>query len=112
MRHENPLTKKKAKESRIIRTTSDVIIRRCRMVLRVVAAQHENKFIFNLMAESFSKLNEFDDVGNLEMVSRPLDFRTIDLRLDAGSYGDSHESFIEDVHEVCHKKERTYCDTF
>ncbi|KAI3795987.1 hypothetical protein L1987_38648 [Smallanthus sonchifolius] len=100
VRNENPHTKKKAKESRIIRTISDVIIKRFRMVLRVVAAQDENKFFFNLMAESFLKLNEFDDVGNLEMVSRPLDFRTIDLRLDAGSYGDSHESFIEDVREV------------
>ncbi|KAI3731469.1 hypothetical protein L1987_62657 [Smallanthus sonchifolius] len=100
VRNENPLTKKKTKESGVIRTVSDVIIKRCRMVLRAVAAQDENKFFFNLMAESFLKSNESDDDGNLEMVSRPIDFRTIDLRLDAGSYGDSHESFIEDVREV------------
>ncbi|KAL8269079.1 hypothetical protein R6Q59_002877 [Mikania micrantha] len=99
VRNENPLTKKKAKESRSIRTISDVIMKQCRMVLRAVAAQDENKFFFNLLSESFLKLNDFDDIGNLE-VSRPLDFRTIDLRLDAGSYGDSHESFIEDVREV------------
>ncbi|KAI7725684.1 hypothetical protein M8C21_000094 [Ambrosia artemisiifolia] len=100
VRKENPLTRKKTKESRVIRTVSDVIIKRCRMMLRDVAAQDENKFFFNLMAESFLKSNEFDDDGNLEIISRPLDFRTIDLRLDAGSYGGSHESFVEDVREV------------
>nr|GEZ98676.1 methyl-CpG-binding domain-containing protein 9 [Tanacetum cinerariifolium] len=48
------------------------------------------------------KPNDPDDVGVLgypTMVSRPFDFRTIDLRQAAGFYV-SHQSFIEDVHEV------------
>ncbi|KAI3497704.1 hypothetical protein L1887_33196 [Cichorium endivia] len=92
VRDETPLTKKKVKESRVVRTVSDVIIKRCRMVLRAVAVEDENKAFFG-----FIKPNEFDDVAT---VSRLLDFRTIDLRLDAGFYDDSHESFIEDVREV------------
>lgn len=104
MRNENPVTKTKAKESRVVRTISDVIIKRCRMVLRAAAAADENKCIFGLMTESLLKANGPDDVGNSATVSRPLDFRTIDLRLDAGFYDHSHESFIEDVHEVCQKR--------
>ncbi|GJZ89972.1 bromodomain-containing protein [Tanacetum coccineum] len=88
---ENHVVKKEVKESFVVKKVSDVIIKRCRMVLRSVAAQDENKIVFGLMAESLLKPDEF---------SRLLDFRTIDLRLDAGFYGGSHESFIEDVHEV------------
>ena len=40
-------------------------------------------------------------LGSPAMVSRPLDFRTIDLRLAVGAYGGSHEAFLEDVREVC-----------
>ncbi|XP_024988159.1 methyl-CpG-binding domain-containing protein 9-like isoform X2 [Cynara cardunculus var. scolymus] len=100
VRELNPLTKKKAKESRVVRTLYDVIMRRCRMVLRSVAAEDENRAFFILMAESLFKRNESCDGGHPAPVSRPLDFRTIDLRLDAGCYGGSHESFIEDVREV------------
>ncbi|KAJ0815412.1 putative histone acetyltransferase chromatin regulator PHD family [Helianthus annuus] len=112
VRKENPLTRKKTKESRVIRTVSDVIMKRCRMVLRDVAAQDGNKFFFSLMAESFLKTNESDDDGNLELISRPLDFRTIDLRLDAGSYNGSHESFIEDVREVMQNLRIKYTNKF
>lgn len=48
--------------------------------------------------------NDNDDKGLLgfpAMVSRPLDFRTIDLRLAVGAYGGSNEAFLEDVQEVC-----------
>ncbi|KAI3720305.1 hypothetical protein L6452_21221 [Arctium lappa] len=108
VREQNPLTKKKAKESRVVRTLSDVIMRRCRMVLRSVAAEDENRAFFNLMAESLFKRNESCDVGHPAIVSRPLDFRTVDLRLDAGCYGASHESFIEDVREVWRNLRITY----
>nr|GEX27894.1 methyl-CpG-binding domain-containing protein 9-like [Tanacetum cinerariifolium] len=46
--------------------------------------------------------DDLDDAGVLgypTMVSRRLDFRTVDLRLAAGFYV-SHESFIDDVHET------------
>ncbi|CAH1424256.1 unnamed protein product [Lactuca virosa] len=100
VRDETPLTKKKVKESRVVRTVSDVIIKRCRMVLRAVAAEDENKAFFGFM-----KPNEFDDVVT---VARRLDFRTIDLRLDAGFYDHSHQSFIEDVREVWENLRITY----
>nr|XP_043612564.1 methyl-CpG-binding domain-containing protein 9-like [Erigeron canadensis] len=100
VRTENPQTQKKSKESHDVRTVSDVIMKRCRMVLRAVAAENTNKSIFGPMAESLLKPHEFDDVASTATVSRPLDFRIIDLRLDAGFYGYSHESFIEDVREV------------
>jgi len=35
------------------------------------------------------------------MVSRPLDFRTIDIRLAMGAYRGSLEAFLDDVQEVC-----------
>ncbi|KAL4586920.1 hypothetical protein LXL04_011568 [Taraxacum kok-saghyz] len=103
VRDETPLTKKKVKESRVVRTVSDVIIKRCRMVLRAVAVAEDvenNKAFFGFM-----KPNEFDDLVTL---SRRLDFRTIDLRLDAGFYDDSHQSFIEDVREVWENLRKIY----
>lgn len=112
MKNENPLTKKKSKESRNVKTFSDAIIKRCRMVLRSVAAQDENKTCFGFMAESLLKANVSYDVGNPATVSRPLDFRTVDLLLDAGFYGDSHESFIEDVREVCQKNKLSHQHIF
>lgn len=106
VRVENPQqkpTEKKEKEKSCVTTLSDAIMKRCRIVLRSVAAADEDRVFFNLLAKPFLKPNYFDDEGVLgypAMVSRPLDFRTIDLRLAAGFYVTSHESFIEDVREV------------
>lgn len=106
VRVENPQqkpTEKKEKEKSGVRTLSDAVMKRCRMVLRSVAAADDDRVFFNLLAKTFLKPNDPDDAGVLgypAMVSRPLDFRTIDLRLAAGFYVTSHESFIEDVREV------------
>ncbi|KAE9620087.1 putative histone acetyltransferase [Lupinus albus] len=62
------------------------------------------RFFCNLLGRKLINCSDNDDEGFLgspAMVARPLDFRTIDLRLAAGAYGGSHEAFFEDVHEVC-----------
>ena len=106
MRVENPQqkpTEKKEKEKSGVKTLSDAVMKRCRIVLRSVAAADDDRVFFNLLSKTFLKPNDPDDAGVLgypAMVSRPLDFRTIDLRLAAGFYVNSHESFIEDVREV------------
>lgn len=107
MRVENPQQKpiieKKEKEKSGVRTLSDAVMKKCRIVLRCVANADEDRIFFNLLAKTNLKPNDPDDTGVLgypAMVSRPLDFRTIDLRLAAGFYVTSHESFIEDVREV------------
>ncbi|KAI3733521.1 hypothetical protein L6452_12964 [Arctium lappa] len=116
VRVENPQqkpTEKKEKEKSGVRTLSDAVMKRCRMVLRSVAAADDDRVFFNLLAKTFLKPNDPDDAGVLgypAMVSRPLDFRTIDLRLAAGFYVTSHESFIEDVREVWQNLRIAYRD--
>ncbi|XP_071685703.1 methyl-CpG-binding domain-containing protein 9 isoform X2 [Rutidosis leptorrhynchoides] len=113
---ENPQpkpTEKKEKEKSVVTTVSDAVMKQCRVVLRTVANADEDRVFFNLLAKPFLKPNDFDDEGVLgypAMVSRPLDFRTIDLRLAAGFYATSHESFIEDVREVWQNLRIAYHD--
>lgn len=79
-------------------------MKQCRIVLRRAAAADDGKVFCNLLGRKLMASNDNDDEGLLgppAMVSRPLDFRTIDLRLAAGSYDGSHEAFLEDVQEVC-----------
>lgn len=79
-------------------------MKQCRIVLRRAAAADDAKVFCNLLGRKLINSSDNDDEGLLgspAMVSRPLDFRTIDLRLAAGAYGGSHEAFLEDVHEVC-----------
>ncbi|KAI3816805.1 hypothetical protein L1987_16510 [Smallanthus sonchifolius] len=107
-------TEKKEKEKSGVRTLSDAVMKRCRVVLRSVAAADEDRVFFNLLAKTVLKPNDSDDTGVLgypAMVSRPLDFRTIDLRLAAGFYVTSHESFIEDVREVWQNLRIAYRDS-
>lgn len=99
--HNKPIKGRKTKH---IEPKSDVIMKQCRIVLRQAAAADEDKVFCNLLGSSMSNPNDNDDEGILgfpAMVSRPLDFRTIDLRLAFGAYGGSHEVFVEDVREVC-----------
>lgn len=83
---------------------SDIITKQCRIVLRRAAAADEGKKFCNLLGRKLMNCSDNDDEGILgspAMVSRPLDFRTIDLRLAVGVYSGSHEAFLEDVREVC-----------
>lgn len=82
---------------------SDIIMKRCRIVLRRAAAADDAKVFCNLLGRKLINSSDNDDEGFLgspAMVSRPLDFRTIDLRLATGAYGGSHKAFLEDVREV------------
>ncbi|CAH8340511.1 unnamed protein product [Eruca vesicaria subsp. sativa] len=82
---------------------SDVIMKKCRAVLRDVAAVDEDKVFCTLLGRKLLNLNDNDDdglLGSPAMVSRPLDFRTIDLRLAVGAYDGSTEALLEDIHEL------------
>ncbi|KAG9155512.1 hypothetical protein Leryth_009927 [Lithospermum erythrorhizon] len=96
---------KKEKEECVVTNVTDLVMKQCRIVLRRVAAADEDRIFCNLLGRTLLKANDNDDEGLLgypAMVSRPLDFRSIDLRLTAGSYCGSHEAFYDDVQEVWH----------
>ncbi|XP_048233129.1 methyl-CpG-binding domain-containing protein 9 isoform X2 [Ricinus communis] len=107
---QKPNRKRKGKH---IDTLPDVIMKQCRKVLRRAAAADEEKIFCNLLGRTLLNTSDNDDEGLLgfpTMVSRPLDFRTIDLRLAFGAYGGSHEAFLEDVREVWHHIRTAYAD--
>ncbi|KAF5746863.1 Methyl-CpG-binding domain-containing protein 9 putative isoform 1 [Tripterygium wilfordii] len=93
---------KGSKRKRIL-SISDIIMRKCRIILRHAAAADDEKFFCTLLGKNLVISSDNDDdgfLGSPAMVSRPLDFRTIDLRLAVGAYGGSQEAFLEDVHEL------------
>lgn len=105
------LTRKR--KNRCFSSVPDVIMKQCRKVLRCAAAADEEKVFCNLLGRTLLNTSDNDDEGLLgfpAMVSRPLDFRTIDLRLAFGAYGGSHEAFLEDVREVWHHIRTAYSD--
>lgn len=98
-REQKPEKKKKEKG---VNTITDIISNQCRNVLRRACAADESRTFCNLLGTTSYIDNDDEGIlGSPAMVSRPLDFRTIDLRLAVGYYGGSHEAFLEDVREVC-----------
>ncbi|XP_022934434.1 methyl-CpG-binding domain-containing protein 9-like [Cucurbita moschata] len=92
---------------------SDIVMKQCRIVLRRAAAADDAKVFCNLLGRKLIASSDNDDEGLLgspAMVSRPLDFRTIDLRLAAGSYAGSLEAFLEDVQELWNNLRYAYGD--
>ncbi|KAL4653492.1 hypothetical protein ACB092_01G307500 [Castanea dentata] len=103
---------KGAKQKTFI-SISDVIMKRCRIVLRHAAAADDAKVFCTLLGRKPVNSSDNDDEGFLgspAMVSRPLDFRTIDLRLATGAYGGSHEAFLEDIRELWNTIRTAYGD--
>lgn len=97
----------KVRKKKTVISIPDIIMKQCRIVLRRAAAADDTKAFCNLLGRKLINSSDNDDEGILgspAMVSRPLDFRTIDLRLAVGAYGGSHEAFLEDVQEVCSMK--------
>ncbi|XP_014510912.1 methyl-CpG-binding domain-containing protein 9 [Vigna radiata var. radiata] len=93
----------KGQKRKIVISISDIMMKRCRIVLRRAAAADDSKVFCNLLGRKLINSSDNDDEGLLgspAMVARPIDFRTIDLRLAAGAYGGSHEAFLEDVREL------------
>ncbi|KAK1292581.1 Methyl-CpG-binding domain-containing protein 9 [Acorus calamus] len=81
---------------------SDSIMKQCRLVLRLATNADEGKVFSNLLGSTLLNGNDNEEEGILgspAMFPRPLDFRTIDLRLETGAYGGSHEAYLEDVRE-------------
>ncbi|XP_027096888.2 methyl-CpG-binding domain-containing protein 9 isoform X1 [Coffea arabica] len=109
---EKPQQKPEKKEKmKTFNNMPDLIMKQCRIVLRRAAAADEDRVFCNLLGKTLLNPNDNDDEGLLgypTMVSRPLDFRTIDLRLAAGVYGGSHEAFADDVREVWHNIHTAY----
>lgn len=94
---------RKDRKKKTIVSISDTVMRKCRILLRRAASADEEKMFCNLVGRNLIHSSENDDEGMLGspgLVSRPLDFRTIDLRLAFGAYSGSHEAFLEDVREV------------
>ena len=103
--HDEGLKSKPDKERKRKRVISipDIIMKQCRIILRRGAAADDAKVFCTLLGSKLINSIDNDDEGLLgtpAMVSRPLDFRTIDLRLAVGAYGGSWETFLEDVREV------------
>ncbi|KMS95784.1 hypothetical protein BVRB_005110 [Beta vulgaris subsp. vulgaris] len=94
---------RKDRKKKTIVSISDTVMRKCRILLRRAASADEEKMFCNLVGRNLIHSSENDDEGMLGspgLVSRPLDFRTIDLRLAFGAYSGSHEAFLEDVREL------------
>ncbi|KAE9612723.1 putative histone acetyltransferase chromatin regulator PHD family [Lupinus albus] len=94
---------KKGRKKKTEISISDIVMKQCRIVLRRAASADDSKVFCNLLGRKLINSSDNDDEGLLgspAMVPRPLDFRTIDLRLAAGAYGGSHEAFLEDVCEL------------
>lgn len=90
--------------TRTVVAVSDIIMKQCRVVLRRAAAADDAKIFCDFLGRRLLTSNGSDDeklIGSPAILSRPFDFRTIDLRLEFGAYGGSHEAFYEDVQEVC-----------
>ncbi|XP_047310028.1 methyl-CpG-binding domain-containing protein 9-like [Impatiens glandulifera] len=82
---------------------SKVIMRRCHFALRRSLADDKNKVFCNILSGQLLMFVENAEEGILESsvkVSHPLDFRTIDVRLEAGAYGTSYDAFLDDVRQV------------
>lgn len=97
-----PKPEKKSKRRTVV-SVSDVIMKKCRVVLRQAAAADDGRVFCNLLGRKIMNNSDKDEEGLLgspAMVSRPLDFRTIDLRLAFNAYGGSQEAFVEDVREL------------
>ncbi|KAH9602977.1 hypothetical protein KSS87_003204 [Heliosperma pusillum] len=93
----------KGRKKKTVVSKSDIVMRQCRILLRRAASADDEKMFCNLLGRNLMSTVENDDEGLLGspgMVPRPLDFRTIDLRLAVGVYGGSHEAFLEDVREL------------
>lgn len=99
-----PQNPEKPRKERNTISISEVILKKCRIVLRCAISSDESKLFGTLLGTTLMNSNENEDEGILGfpgMVSRPLNFRTIDIRLAMGAYCGSCEAFLEDVQEVC-----------
>nr|KAJ0211036.1 hypothetical protein LSAT_V11C400226410 [Lactuca sativa] len=89
---------------------SNTVMKKCRVVLRQVAEAYDKKekvlvdkkkkVLFDLVGRDLNCNDNYLKIVFGSVSMRPIDLRTIDLRLFHGAYGASHEAFLEDVKEV------------
>ncbi|CAN6230676.1 unnamed protein product [Urochloa humidicola] len=112
-RKKAPQNPEKPRKERNSISISEAILKKCRIVLRRAISSDESKPFGNLLGTTLTNSNENEDEGILGfpgMVSRPLDFRTIDIRLAMGAYRGSWEAFRDDVQEVIHNMQTAFAD--
>ncbi|KAL6888819.1 hypothetical protein ACP4OV_009845 [Aristida adscensionis] len=112
-RQKLPQNPEKPRKEKNIISISEAILKKCRIVLRRAISSDESKLFGNLLGTTLTNSTENEDEGILGfpgMVSRPLDFRTIDIRLAMGSYCGSWEAFHGDVQEVIHNLHTAFGD--
>ncbi|KAG8070124.1 hypothetical protein GUJ93_ZPchr0006g43239 [Zizania palustris] len=108
-----PQNPEKPRKERNAISISEVILKKCRIALRSAISSDESKLFGNLLGTTLMNSNENEDEGILGfpgMVSRPLDFRTIDIRLAMGAYCGSWEAFLEDAQQVIHNLHTAFGD--
>ncbi|XP_047309284.1 methyl-CpG-binding domain-containing protein 9 [Impatiens glandulifera] len=108
-----PIRPEKKEKVKSVLTTSDLIMKKCRNVLRQAVGEDKGKVFCNLLGSTL--VNPSDNVdegtlGYLAMVSQPIDFRTVDMKLATGVYNGSHEAFLEDVQTVWYNVRKAYAD--
>ncbi|KAJ7564901.1 hypothetical protein O6H91_02G038800 [Diphasiastrum complanatum] len=95
--------KRRRKSMKKPSSSPDFLMRRCRLVLRHVLSLDQCQaflsFLQGTIPGSFINDGENSEKA-VQLVARPLDFRTVDLRLAAGAYGESHEAFAADVRQI------------
>ncbi|KAI5075180.1 hypothetical protein GOP47_0009256 [Adiantum capillus-veneris] len=83
--------------------TPALVMKRCRIILRELVMLDEVRIFCNSLGGTVLGYFEKED-DNMEvplpLVARPLDFRMIDCRLAAWSYGDSHEFYAADMRQL------------
>ncbi|XP_076916300.1 methyl-CpG-binding domain-containing protein 9-like [Bidens hawaiensis] len=88
---------------------SEVIMKKCRSVLREVAASYDNER--DLFIPVGNNLEEEIKVVYGSVPRRPLDFPTVDLRLLHDTYCGSPQAFLEDVRELWVNLKKSHANT-
>lgn len=97
VRGEDPKVKKTKKQRKRVVPSPEVVMQRCRIVLRQVAAADKGRIVSTGIGTMITNFYESEGEG---LLARPLDFRAIDLRLGAGAYGTAPAAFAADVRQV------------
>ncbi|KAH7352873.1 hypothetical protein KP509_19G068300 [Ceratopteris richardii] len=101
-KHVIPAPKIEKKVEYVVPTPA-LVMRRCRVILRQLVTSDDVRVFCNSLGGTVLGYFENEDDNfevPLPLVSRPLDFRIIDSRLAAGSYGGSHESYAADMRQL------------
>ncbi|KAL2609029.1 hypothetical protein R1flu_027602 [Riccia fluitans] len=91
-----PKVKKTKKQRKRVLPSPEIVMQRCRIVLRQVATADT----LRVVSRSYKCMTNFYESEGEGLLARPLDFRAIDLRLGAGAYGTSPDAFAADMKQI------------